>query len=204
MALPIFGIFKQKEGINVKKTYGKKLLGALAVGTLAFAAVTSQAATVSLDGTTAIGITNLLLPVRTPAGDFFYDVTFEFGDAFSIYGDDLDFEFPGEDEAEFAMIEIFDALDNSPATTVGVSSLDNSGSFFIGYEFDGTFVITVSANYNDLSERWQQPSRSEPLLPTEPRWFATFEPTNPVPVPAAAWLFGSALLGLGVIKRKKA
>jgi hypothetical protein len=25
-----------------------------------------------------------------------------------------------------------------------------------------------------------------------------------VPTPAAAWLFGSALLGLGVIKRKKA
>ena len=27
--------------------------------------------------------------------------------------------------------------------------------------------------------------------------------TNPVPVPAAAWLFGSALAGLGVIRRKK-
>jgi hypothetical protein len=27
---------------------------------------------------------------------------------------------------------------------------------------------------------------------------------NPVPIPAAAWLFGSALLGLGVVKRKKA
>ncbi len=27
---------------------------------------------------------------------------------------------------------------------------------------------------------------------------------SPVPVPAAAWLFGSALLGLGVVKRKKA
>lgn len=27
---------------------------------------------------------------------------------------------------------------------------------------------------------------------------------SPVPLPAAAWLFGSALLGLGVIKRKKA
>ena len=30
---------------------------------------------------------------------------------------------------------------------------------------------------------------------------ATF--TNEVPLPAAAWLFGSALLGLGAIKRKR-
>jgi hypothetical protein len=33
---------------------------------------------------------------------------------------------------------------------------------------------------------------------------ATSWTVSPVPVPAAAWLFGSALLGLGVIKRKKA
>ena len=27
--------------------------------------------------------------------------------------------------------------------------------------------------------------------------------TNPVPIPAAAWLFGSALVGLAVVKRRK-
>ncbi len=32
----------------------------------------------------------------------------------------------------------------------------------------------------------------------------TYEYTAVVPIPAAAWLFGSALLGLGVVKRKKA
>ena len=29
------------------------------------------------------------------------------------------------------------------------------------------------------------------------------ERVSPVPIPAAAWLFGSALLGLGALKRKK-
>jgi hypothetical protein len=28
--------------------------------------------------------------------------------------------------------------------------------------------------------------------------------TSPVPIPATAWLFGSALLGLGAVKRRKA
>lgn len=33
--------------------------------------------------------------------------------------------------------------------------------------------------------------------------FAYATPVNAVPLPAAAWLFGSALLGLGAIKRRK-
>lgn len=37
------------------------------------------------------------------------------------------------------------------------------------------------------------------------RWgLLTYEVINYVPIPAAAWLFGSALLGLGVAKRKRA
>ena len=34
--------------------------------------------------------------------------------------------------------------------------------------------------------------------------FAEFRAVSQVPIPAAAWLFGSALLGLGALKRKKA
>ena len=33
--------------------------------------------------------------------------------------------------------------------------------------------------------------------------FTNFELTSEVPIPAAAWLFGSALAGLGVVRRKK-
>lgn len=33
--------------------------------------------------------------------------------------------------------------------------------------------------------------------------FATGFYVEPVPIPAAAWLFGSALLGLGVMKRRR-
>jgi hypothetical protein len=34
--------------------------------------------------------------------------------------------------------------------------------------------------------------------------YRTFDAPNPVPVPAAVWLFGSALASLGVFKRRKA
>ena len=34
--------------------------------------------------------------------------------------------------------------------------------------------------------------------------WSTAGSVSAVPIPAAAWLFGSALLGLGVLKRKKA
>jgi hypothetical protein len=113
------------------------------LASLAIVPVTSQAATVILDGATATSIEDIILPVRTPAGDFFYDVTFVFGDAFSVYGADLDFQFD-LGGAEFAMTEVIDALELSPAAlSVGSSALDNSDVFFIGYGVDEAFVITV-------------------------------------------------------------
>ncbi len=167
---------------------------------------TAQAATVNLDGLTAISIDNLLLPVRTPAGDFYYDVTFVFGDAFSIYGPDLDFQFSGLDAAEFAMTEIVDAFEfnSTVPQSIGTSFADNSDVFFIPYGLDDdkALVENVNANYNDVSERWQQIAASESVLPSDPRWFAIIEPSNPVPVPAAVWLFGSALGFLGWMRRK--
>jgi hypothetical protein len=45
------------------------------------------------------------------------------------------------------------------------------------------------------------PDAKDAVIPYSGAWM--YRPSE-VPIPAAAWLFGSALLGLGVIKRKKA
>ncbi len=52
--------------------------------------------------------------------------------------------------------------------------------------------VTVTA----LGEEWSHTTEYGPI--------DQVEPPSEVPVPAAAWLFGSALLGLGVVKRRKA
>jgi hypothetical protein len=59
-------------------------------------------------------------------------------------------------------------------------------SGYVGYSWNGLFGVT---------EEIPIPSLSFPI---------TFAVASPIPVPAAAWLFGSALLGLGVVKRRKA
>ncbi len=76
-----------------------------------------------------------------------------------------------------------------------LDSLDPLGRYWdtgiLNYEFAGIQgeitldSVTLSFNYEENPD-WIAPAPSE------------------VPIPAAAWLFGSALLGLGAMKRKKA
>lgn len=86
-----------------------------------------------------------------------------------------------------------------------VNSLDftlYSGSgFFSSAESSGTATITLSAG-----DSWAAVGSSGGLA-TGTGYngnFGSWQIVSPVPIPAAAWLFGSALLGLGVVKRKRA
>ena len=80
------------------------------------------------------------------------------------------------------------------ATSLGSSSIiDGDGNYIQTYSFDLGQTLAphrmFTINYTTLGEN---------------RSYDAFGiVTNPVPVPAAAWLFGSALLGLAGLRRKK-
>ena len=78
--------------------------------------------------------------------------------------------------------------------------IDNieTGSIDILMENDFGSTIKTTASIFDTDGN---------LMPFLRAYSETFDyemELNPVPIPAAAWLFGSALLGLGVLKRRKA
>jgi hypothetical protein len=74
------------------------------------------------------------------------------------------------------------------------------GAYWSGTEFE---IDTVSAWWFDMSEGLQ--SASHKLTSNTSSWAVISGDVSAVPVPAAAWLFGSGLLGLiGVARRKQA
>lgn len=56
---------------------------------------------------------------------------------------------------------------------------------------------------NSWDTHWNWVASTGPI-PYDYEWTYAVATPSAVPIPAAAWLFGSALLGLGVAKRKKA
>jgi hypothetical protein len=177
---------------------------------IALAFVSSaQAATVTLDGTTATGINNLFIPGLSTATPGLYNVTFSQTSADSLYGDPFVFDFTTNVDAGEAMEQTNDALNLSIAETVGASALDSFGTYYLGYAFDETFptrVSTINSLYNP-SENWITIGGAEGIDRDAPLFYASYElvtTPNPVPVPAAVWLFGTALVGfIGLSRRRK-
>ena len=184
---------------------------ALAAGVVAMSlllgASAASAATVtfgSLPGK-AIGITEL------DVGGTLYDVLFdESATALSVYG-----AFPGTfpftpNEAFVAAEAVVAALNTAGALLVGEDTSEDdpllNSKFNIGYDSDDTLiqlVIVWEGNFNGAD--WTVPRTDNESWATEVRTYATFTPAAAVPVPAAVWLFGSGLLGLiGIARRKKA
>jgi hypothetical protein len=95
---------------------------------------------------------------------------------------------------QFIDLSISGFLDQSPYTTI--------------YDSLGTISPNPSSLYENLSvsegEYRMSPTlfSSNEFLDSSWNYTVSLEVTA-VPIPAAAWLFGSALLGLGVVKRKK-
>jgi hypothetical protein len=118
---------------------------------------------------------------------------------------------------------------NTSSAVSAVFDLVNGGPFALAsFDIETQFNLTASfvgslSGGGTVMESF--------LVNTGPNIFATFIPTldfsnivsltlsvpsgagvtfidniilSPVPIPAAAWLFGSALLGLGMVKRRKA
>ena len=104
---------------------------------------------------------------------------------------------------------------NSFLTEEGVREVSSSGNNqtnFVAYDVNDQSAAPLTPVTGVLS------GNGNVTYPTPPDWEVISDPyttssltqytgwtdVSEVPIPAAAWLFGSALLGLGVIKRKRA
>jgi hypothetical protein len=150
----------------------------------------------------AIGITDLDI------GGTLYNVTFASDSlAVRVYG-----EFPGtftfttEEDAQAAVDAIVAALNDSVAQLVGdETTLDVdplARSFNVGYDsadiFGAKVALIVAGDY--VSDTWSDAGADSLGYNIDQRTYAVLQP---VPIPAAAWLFGSALIGLAGIARKR-
>ena len=153
--------------------------------------------------------------------DSFFDVVWLSGELNEVYGNDvIDFPFPEQRETtEEAANAIAQALQDEGTigeiVTPQPGNPDLRTSFFaIPYQIEQmgiggpeAAVWFVDRQNNDAPFIWGPATEDTSFPPTTDTAWAIFTPTTPpsaVPVPAAAWLFGSGLLGLtGIARRKK-
>ena len=183
--------------------------GAVAMG-LVLSASTVQATTVILDGNSVVGIEDLA--VTNQFGDVtIFDVEFLTTTAAALYGVDLVPQLKDED-AMLARISVTEALNaNNPLPTAAGPA--NTDQFFIGAFQEEATMVAVGGEFESRNpDEWDWcrtdclPFGVKVMLPDESATYADFtvSGTSPIPVPAAAWLFGSGLVGLvGVARRKK-
>jgi len=168
---------------------------------LLFAGVSAHAAFVVLDGTNATAINNLDI------GGTAYDVTFDFVQAdtapVTTCGTVPCDVFFGDETTTIAAVDAINAALNSASTvaeTVGSAHFD----YFVPFakrvqgpnsEFDSWQGIVSGGVWGTL-EANGVPEGADTIE------FARFSPAAAVPIPPAAWLFGSALGILGWIRRR--
>lgn len=189
-----------------------KLIGILAFGLSV--STTSTAAVLEFDGggmlTDATGVT---------VGVSVFNVTFYHGSCESVFQFappgcfvDADFDFHTRTDAELAANALLDqvfigALDTSPELICGPGALSaNACAAIIPIAPFGSNLIAYAAAINldtvfDLVT-FQNTAleRDKELVIGDQRIFARFSISG-VPIPASAWLFGTALLGLLGSKR---
>lgn len=193
---------------TIKRLGSIPAAGAVAMSLLLGASVV-QAAVVTApgDSSRAIEVTNVNVDGTL------YNVTFPGPtEAFNVYGTlgQEDLPFTDESTASAAIGAINDQLNNAASEIlyVGGTSLSDVQRFFhivfetegFGTTARGSFVRSAGPDTigNDF---WINTGTDVLFYNTDERVFADF---TVVPVPAAVWLFGSALLGLvGVARRRK-
>jgi hypothetical protein len=127
-----------------------------------------------------------------------YNVDFEaLGDTFSTFGGVEQF-WADESSAANAVTAITDFL-----TGQNVYSINNWTVATLGFEGFGAWFPTDGAAFTAGPGDWSPVVIGESYAASGD-YAGTAWSVASVPLLAAAWLFGSALLGLGVVKRKKA
>ena len=184
-------------------------------------ASTAQAATVVLDGSgNVIRVTNLELNLDNNAFDGLYNVEFITGTGSLIFGTEpANFPFPLAEDMLAATIQLNDALSGAPVVPTGAGTVGAGRYLVPAIEYDFPFpadfptvwAAATGQYFATAGGFWEQCQGGDDCLagitvlpPGGLATFATFTPAAVVPVPAAAWLFGSGLLGLiGIARRKE-
>ena len=173
-----------------------------------------QAATLNIDGGGfLLGASNVDI------GGSLYDVVFEDGSCVSLFDgcdDPADFTFITEADANAASLALLEQVfidgglglfDSNPMNTKGCES-NFLCVAYTPFDLSGTSVLAfVAVNFNSSGTdsasgvAWfDAASINQTTLNST---FAIWSPVSAVPVPAAIWLFGTALIGLvGFGKRK--
>lgn len=176
-------------------------------------------ATGEIEGGTNEDITGAL---NVEVNGALYDVIFKDDTCMSIFDNcdnDNDFTFQTQGEAKFASEALRDQVyggvfenmyfDTTPDWTFGIG-LVSRGNIVTPYGLNSSgeaeYVLFGNAEGRDAAEfissgsiatNWDAGGSNGSV-------YALWTPVSPVPVPAAIWLFGSGLLGLiGVARRKK-
>ena len=140
-------------------------------------------------------------------GAFFYNVEFVFDSARNLYGD-LPGIFPFPEgglppTVGDANAAVNAALNGVPLV-VTVGSVTSS-NYFIGVESEPVGPVVIHTNSSYASGDWMLDDPAAVFDFDAVATYADFTLVSQVPVPAAVWLFGSGLLGLvGMARRKKA
>jgi hypothetical protein len=175
----------------------------------------AQAVTVQFDGSVATGITGVAID-----GDL-YDVSFEYGWFFNVYGfgvaptfGEVCFEEGGSDNqhpcglgdptASLAAVDAVNVVLNSAgAVSIGPSSSLAFEHYVIPYMIDSCAEdLRVRSDYGGAA--WVNSGQlgEDPGCAPLQRPFAVFSASG-IPIPAAVWLFGSGLGLLGWMRRRK-
>ncbi len=186
------------------------------VAPLCFSVSSASAATYNLVDGKLIGAFDV------DVGGTLYDVVFEQDSCINLYGrcdSATDFTFQTQSEAQTAadalLHQVFsndDSYDLDPTLTKGCVASGGCQIYtpFAIFEPIADLVLVnamVVANYPAGSSpdmTLQGIFRSEQRILEVGYLYATWTPTTVIPIPAAAWLFGSALVGfVGLGRRKK-
>jgi hypothetical protein len=175
--------------------------------TIGFLSLSAQAMTVLCGATSDtsapcdIGDTNAtgILDLDLDGSLYNVEYIFDFGaDVLSI-----PFAFSLEGVAEAASIVATQALNDHPdIITVGSTDAAKQDFFGVPFEFETVLGYSVrSAEFFPVADGWQATAGVDLVGIGTPSSWAVFTPAV-VPVPAAVWLFGSALGLLGWIRKR--
>lgn len=164
----------------------------------------ASAATITTNGAGEVtGISALSV-----GGDF-YNLSFVgFGESYgTVFGGSLDVN--SEEEASDIVAAAVIVLNDSSVLNTSiagnpVTSISEDTNLLLPFALDSGKVRLFELDWAEPL-RWRpQPVGPFPVNPTDFLPDTAWIRVSPVPLPAAAWLFGSALFGLVAVKRKKA